>query len=109
MSAVATRARRRHPRGACDDPPRLWGEEPSPVARTAPESPASLPAEEESAAAGAPSRARTLDDLIAGAWDGLIAAGPVACPVCAAPMTPRWSAGAGVVGGRCGGCGSTLE
>ena len=31
------------------------------------------------------------------------------CPVCAGSLQPRWSAGAGVVGGRCGDCGTTLE
>ena len=50
----------------------------------------------------------TLDDLVAGAWEGLLAGAPAACVACGAPMTARHSAGAGVVGGRCGGCGTTL-
>ena len=50
----------------------------------------------------------TLDDLVAGAWEGLLAGAPAACLACGSAMTPRHSAGAGVVGGRCGGCGSTL-
>jgi len=50
----------------------------------------------------------TLDDLVAGAWEGLLAGAPVDCPACGTVMAPRQSAGAGVVGGRCGGCGSTL-
>jgi hypothetical protein len=50
----------------------------------------------------------TLDDLAAGAWEGLLAGAPADCLVCGTPLTPRQSAGAGVVGGRCEGCGSTL-
>ena len=53
--------------------------------------------------------ALTLDDVLSGLWDGLAAAGAVPCPVCPGTLAPRWSAGAGVVGGRCGGCGTTLE
>ena len=52
----------------------------------------------------------TLDDLLSGAWEGLTAAAPsTACPVCNGPLEPRWSAGAGVVGGRCRDCGSELS
>ena len=51
---------------------------------------------------------RTLDDLLSEAWEGLLAAGPVQCPICAGSMVPRWSAGAGVVGGRCANCDGEL-
>ncbi len=51
----------------------------------------------------------TLDDLVAGAWEGLLAGAPADCLVCGAPMAPRHSAGAGIVGGRCGGCGTTVS
>ncbi len=52
----------------------------------------------------------TLDDVLSTAWDGLSAAGSsVACPVCSGELQPRWSAGAGVVGGRCRDCGSELS
>ena len=51
----------------------------------------------------------TLDDLVAGAWEGLLAGAPAECLVCGTALTPRHSAGAGVVGGRCGGCGSSLS
>jgi hypothetical protein len=51
----------------------------------------------------------TLDDLVAGAWEGLLAGAPADCLVCGTSLAPRHSAGAGVVGGRCGGCGSTLS
>jgi tRNA(Ile2) C34 agmatinyltransferase TiaS len=42
-------------------------------------------------------------------WASLSASSPAACPVCGSTMLPRHSAGAGVVGGRCGGCGTTVE
>jgi hypothetical protein len=51
----------------------------------------------------------TLDDLVAGVWEGLAAGAPADCPACGAVMSPRHSAGAGIVGGRCGGCGSSLS
>ena len=52
----------------------------------------------------------TLDDLLSGAWEGLsAAASSTACPVCGGALQPRWSAGAGVVGGRCRDCGSELS
>jgi hypothetical protein len=52
----------------------------------------------------------TLDDVLSTAWEGLSAAAPVtACPVCDGDLQPRWSAGAGVVGGRCRDCGSELS
>jgi hypothetical protein len=101
MRALATPARRRSPRGgACDEPPRLWGD-PAAVAVPAPEA----------ALATAPVAApeATLEDLVCGTWDELVSGAAVACPVCMEPMTPRWSAGAGVVGGRCGSCAATLE
>ena len=110
---------RRVPRvPACDDRPRLWGDE---TAATAAPTPAVAPAaaHEPAEAPAAPTAllaaeavsppARSLDDVIADTWDGLVAGEAIACPVCTASMTPRWSAGAGVVGGRCGGCGTTLE
>jgi hypothetical protein len=53
---------------------------------------------------------RTLDDLLSETWDGLAAgAAPAACPVCDGELVRRWSAGAGVVGGRCRDCGSELS
>jgi hypothetical protein len=53
----------------------------------------------------------TLDDLLSGAWEGLSAAASssTACPVCQGELEARWSAGAGVVGGRCRDCGSELS
>src|SRR3954451_14672965 len=62
----------------------------------------------------------TLEERIAGAWDRLpprpagawdrLAAGQTAeCPVCSGALRLRWSAGAGVVGGRCDACGTELR
>jgi hypothetical protein len=47
-------------------------------------------------------RRLTLDQLVAGAWEGLLSAGSAPCPVC----TARMELHAGV--GRCSGCGSRL-
>jgi hypothetical protein len=51
----------------------------------------------------------TLDELLSGTWDGLAGAPAAVCPVCHGELEPRWSAGAGVVGGRCRDCGSELS
>jgi len=60
--------------------------------------------------AAASERSPTLDDVLSGAWEGLSAAASfTACPVCQGELAPRWSAGAGVVGGRCRDCGSELS
>jgi hypothetical protein len=51
----------------------------------------------------------TLDELVSGLWSELLAGDTATCPACgAAAMQPRHSAGAGVVGGRCGACDATL-
>lgn len=50
----------------------------------------------------------TLDELIAGVWEGLTADRPADCPVCAAEMRPEYGGGAQPIGGRCGSCGSAL-
>jgi hypothetical protein len=55
-----------------------------------------------------PPAAATLAEVVDTAWAGLNAEAPVACPVCDGRMEPRYSAGAGVVGGRCRDCGSEL-
>ena len=56
-------------------------------------------------AQGAP----TLDTLLVEAWSVVTAGSAAHCPLCAGRMQPRWTAGAGVVGGRCEDCGTTLE
>jgi hypothetical protein len=50
----------------------------------------------------------TLDDLLVGVWEGLSAHRTVACPACGEAMTPRYGAGPMPVGGRCGGCATTI-
>ena len=55
------------------------------------------------------SAAPTLADVMSEAWSAIGAGVTTECPVCTGSLQPRWSAGAGVVGGRCGDCGATLE
>lgn len=56
-----------------------------------------------------PAEGQTFDEIIAGAWEDLSAHRAVRCPVCrAAAMRPRYGAGRGAVGGRCGGCNSVI-
>jgi hypothetical protein len=51
----------------------------------------------------------TLEGVITGAWEGLVAHRGVGCPVCGGQMAPRYGAsGAEPVGGRCADCGSVL-
>jgi hypothetical protein len=80
-----------------------------PVTPGAPEPTTTVPAAEPAATARAHRHGPTLDDLVAGAWEGLLAGAPADCFVCGTPLTPRHSAGAGIVGGRCGGCGTTVS
>ena len=56
-----------------------------------------------------PGAGPTLDDVVSRAWEVLQVDLPAACPVCGGELIPRASAGAGVVGGRCQSCGSTLS
>jgi hypothetical protein len=51
----------------------------------------------------------TLEDEILGVWEGLIAHRHAGCPVCGEEMAPEYGAQALPIGGRCGGCGSTLR
>jgi hypothetical protein len=51
----------------------------------------------------------TLDDVLAGAWEGLTAHSVVLCPVCGDQMAPDYGAHALPVGGTCRGCGSSLS
>jgi hypothetical protein len=50
----------------------------------------------------------TLDELIAGAWEGLAAHGVVHCPICEEDMRPEYGAHALPIGGRCTRCGTVL-
>ena len=51
----------------------------------------------------------TLDDMVAGVWEGLTAHATVPCPVCSADMRPEYGAHARPIGGRCTGCESRLS
>jgi hypothetical protein len=51
----------------------------------------------------------TLDDLVVGVWEDLAAHRTVACLACGEAMTPRYGAGHAPVGGRCKGCGTTIQ
>jgi tRNA(Ile2) C34 agmatinyltransferase TiaS len=51
----------------------------------------------------------TLEELIAGAWEGLAVHGTVRCPVCGAAMHARHGAGRRSVEGRCVRCGARLS
>ena len=58
--------------------------------------------------AAAPRGRVTLDDVVVGAWEGLLARRPVGCPVCGAEMEAVDPSGGRIAGGRCGDCGTTL-
>lgn len=49
----------------------------------------------------------TLDDAVVGVWEGLAARVVVACPLCGGALRPHLAPDA--VGGRCDGCGTTLD
>jgi hypothetical protein len=51
----------------------------------------------------------TLDELVAGAWEGLTAHAVVACPVCGGEMEPEYGAHARPIGGRCRSCATKLS
>lgn len=112
MSTVVSPRRRPRTRRESRAPvpqPSLFASVPAAVPQHAgPAEPVAVESPEASSTASARRQGPTLDDFVVGAWEGLLAGAPAECPVCATPMAARQSAGAGVVGGRCGGCGSTL-
>jgi hypothetical protein len=57
---------------------------------------------------GGGSDGTTLEELIAGVWEGLAVRGTSSCPVCGAAMEARYGAHARPVDGRCTSCGATL-
>ena len=61
-------------------------------------------------AAGEPdARGRlTLDEVIVGVWEGLLAHHKAACPICGGAMRARPGSGPRPVGGRCTSCGTTI-
>jgi hypothetical protein len=50
----------------------------------------------------------TLEELIAGVWEGLAVHGTSSCPVCGAEMEARYGVHARPVDGRCASCGTTI-
>ena len=54
-------------------------------------------------------RGPTLDDVLTGAWEGLLADRAASCPVCAGALVPRYGSGPGPVAGRCTDCGTELS
>jgi hypothetical protein len=50
----------------------------------------------------------TLEDLIAGVWEGLAVRGTSSCPGCGAELAARFGAHSRPVDGRCTSCGATL-
>jgi hypothetical protein len=109
MSALMTPRRakrgRRTPRPAgASGQSALFGAGSAPAATAV-----AAPVAEPTPAASAHRHGPTLDDLVAGAWEGLLAGAPADCLVCGAPMAPRHSAGAGIVGGRCEGCSASIS
>lgn len=55
-----------------------------------------------------PREGRTLEDVLSGVWEDLIAHRTAACPICDGTMKPRYGSGPSAVGGRCGECGTEL-
>ena len=51
----------------------------------------------------------TLDEVLTGTWEALLIGRAATCPLCEAPMQPRYSAGHAPVGGRCTRCGTELS
>jgi hypothetical protein len=57
----------------------------------------------------APEAGPTLDDLVSRTWEVLRVDVSTSCLMCGGELEPRHSAGAGVVGGRCRSCGTTID
>jgi hypothetical protein len=51
----------------------------------------------------------TLDQLVAGVWEGLAAHRSVACPLCGGDMKPDYGVHALPIGGRCHSCDTELS
>ena len=64
--------------------------------------------EDEDRPASSVGREPTLDEVLTGTWEALLIGRAATCPMCEAPMEPRYSAGHTPVGGRCTSCGTEL-
>ena len=60
-------------------------------------------------AVGAIAGGETLDHLVVGGWDRLVARAETPCLLCGGTMEPRYGAHAAPIGGRCRDCGTTLS
>lgn len=58
---------------------------------------------------GPPRDGRTLEDVISGAWEDLLARRTATCPICGGALEPRLGSGPSPVGGRCRACASELR
>ena len=55
-----------------------------------------------------PREGRTLEDVLSGVWEEILAHRTAACPICDGAMEPRYGSGPSAVGGRCGECRTEL-
>ena len=55
-----------------------------------------------------PREGPTLEDVLSGAWEDLIARRTAPCPICHGTMEPRYGSGPSAVGGRCRECRTEL-
>jgi hypothetical protein len=51
-----------------------------------------------------PREGPTLEDVLSGAWEDLVAHRTATCPICNGAMEPRYGSGPSAVGGRCRVC-----
>lgn len=89
----------------------LWEDTAAPVvARAVERAPQVRPKRAGSDHGSAPAEAAvTLEHVLGEAWGALEAGFIADCLLCGGRVHPRWSAGAGVVGGRCDDCGTELD
>jgi hypothetical protein len=109
MSAVLTR-RRQSGRGRERDhrQPSLFSQVVAPPPARADEPVVATPVAPAAFEADQPRATLTLDEAISGLWGDLTSGETADCPLCGSAMLPRHTASAGVVGGRCGSCATTL-
>ncbi|MEA2221817.1 MAG: hypothetical protein QOH83_193 [Solirubrobacteraceae bacterium] len=55
-----------------------------------------------------PREGRTLEDVLSGVWEEILAHRTAACPICDGAMEPRYGSGPSAVGGRCVECRTEL-
>ena len=55
-----------------------------------------------------PCEGPTLEAVLSGAWEDLVAHRTATCPICHGAMAPRYGSGPSAVGGRCRDCGTEM-